>query len=490
MSQTQPKYSGSSSDSGRAQRWALGDVIDFEEAEEQALSRENAELVLLEDGKALSRVFPGQKCAQIPRPKLFHAWLALVRERDTRLFGTSVDGVFRVLTVASWLVGIVLGGLAVPAYLTYNGEKPINIMVVFFGLIVLPWAITLVSVCFSLWVRGAPSKGGIGRIVASLLSRLSPEWRESWKSFTRVLSDHGKRVAVISAWSFFGLTQQVACGFGLGAWLSILFHVTAVDLAFGWESTLNVGEEIMHALVIFIATPWVWFWKAGVPTLEQVRDSRFSHLAGMEATVVEARRSWWPFIIGCLTFYVILPRFLLVGVARWMFSRSLSTLDFRRTQDIALARRLSGPLFQTDDPSRTGHLGDVAEVHVPSFTRNGSWGLLLGEGLDIDEDTVREQVEKLLHGKIQFVKRVEIDYADGNHQALEALRKNSAGVIVAVPADTNPVDAIAGTLNAFREASNSNDNVILLFGKVQRQDLWRRWIREKHLGFDLLGVPE
>jgi DNA-binding Lrp family transcriptional regulator len=129
-------------------------------------------------------------------------------------------------------------------------------------------------------------------------------------------------------------------------------------------------------------------------------------------------------------------------------------------------------------------------VHVPSFTRNGSWGLLLGEGLDIDEETVREQVEKLLHGKIQFVKRVEIDYADGNHQALEALRKNSAGVIVAVPADTNPVDAIAGTLNAFREASNSNDNVILLFGKVQRQDLWRRWIREKHLGFDLLGVPE
>ena len=40
------------------------------------------------------------------------------------------------------VIGIVLGCLAVPAYLAYKGEKPINVMVVFFGLIVLPWLIT------------------------------------------------------------------------------------------------------------------------------------------------------------------------------------------------------------------------------------------------------------------------------------------------------------------------------------------------------------
>ena len=65
------------------------------------------------------------------------------------------------------------------------------------------------------------------------------------------------------------------------------------------------------------------------------------------------------------------------------------------------------------------------------------------------------------------------------------------GVVVAIPADTNPVDAIAGTLHAFHEASPSKDNVIVLFGpQQQRQDLWRRWLREKQVDFDVVGVPE
>lgn len=73
---------------------------------------------------------------------------------------------------------------------------------------------------------------------------------------------------------------------------------------------------------------------------------------------------------------------------------------------------------------------------------------------------------------------------------LQSLLQSEDGVVVAMPADINPVDAIAATLQSFSDASHSNDKVIILFGPEQRQNLWRRWLREKQLGFDLLGVCE
>ena len=474
----------------RVPRWTVGDVIDFEEAEQKTLSSQDAESVLREDGKTLSRTFAEQGFSGVPRVALCHAWLLLARSRDSQLFGSGIDRVFSVLTSTSWVMGIVLGCLAVPAYLAYKGEKPINVMVVFFGLIVLPWVITGGSLYFSVWLRGSSSKGSVGAGIAFLVSRLSPEWRASWSDLRRILREHGKRIASISSGLFFGFTQQVACGFGIGALLSILFHVTVFDLAFGWESTLSIGAEFMCFFANVISAPWAWLWTASVPSLEQVRESRFSYLAGMEAASVNATRSWWPFIVGSLMFYVVIPRFLLVVYASWKTSRRLSTLDFTRTQDIALIRRLSGPLFQTKESSRTGFLGEAAEIQSPTFAENGSWNLLLGEGILQSEDSVRGKVEAVLYGKIKRVANVEVDYADGNEEVLQSLLQSEDGVVVAMPADINPVDAIAVTLQSFSDASHSKDKVIILFGPEQRQNLWRRWLREKQLGFDLLGVCE
>ena len=490
MSQPHTNRPTFANDKARVPRWTVGDVIDFEEAEQKTLSSQDAESVLREDGKTLSRTFAEQGFSGVPRVALCHAWLSLARSRDSQLFGSGIDQVFSVLTSTSWVMGIVLGCLAVPAYLAYKGEKPINVMVVFFGLIVLPWLITGGSLYFSVWLRGSSSKGSVGAGIAFLVSRLSPEWRASWSDLRRILREHGKRIASISSGLFFGFTQQVACGFGIGALLSILFHVTVFDLAFGWESTLSIGAEFMCFFTNVISAPWAWLWTASVPSLEQVRESRFSYLAGMEAASVNATRSWWPFIVGSLMFYVVIPRFLLVVYASWKTSRRLSTLDFTRTQDIALIRRLSGPLFQTKESSRTGFLGEAAEIQSPTFAENGSWNLLLGEGILQSEDSVRGKVEAVLYGKIKRVANVEVDYADGNEEVLQSLLQSEDGVVVAMPADINPVDAIAVTLQSFSDASHSKDKVIILFGPEQRQNLWRRWLREKQLGFDLLGVCE
>ena len=246
----------------------------------------------------------------------------------------------------------------------------------------------------------------------------------------------------------------------------------------------------MCFFVNVISSPWSWFWAASVPTLEQVCESRFSYLAGMEVASVNATRSWWPFIVGSLMFYVVIPRLLLVVYASWKTSRRLSTLDFTRTQDSALIRRLSGPLFQTEEPTVTGFLGEDAEVQPPSYPVDSSWNLLLSEGLFQGEEHIRAQVENALRGKINFLAHIEVDYADGNEHVLKSLMKSKDGVVIAMPAEINPVDAIAATLQTFSDASLSKDKVIIIFGPEVRLGLWRRWLREKQLGFDLVGVKK
>ena len=313
-------------------------------------------------------------------------------------------------------------------------------------MIVLPWLITAASLYLSLWLHNASSRGGVGGGVAFLISRLSPEWRESWNELRRVLLEHGKRIAAIVAGIFFGFTQRVACGFGLGSLLSILFHVTVFDLAFGWESTLSIGDEFICLFVNIISAPWSWLWSASVPTLEQVRESRFSYLAGMEAASVDATRSWWPFIVGSLGFYVVIPRFFLVAYATWKTSRRFSTLDFNRTQDIALHRRLSGHLFQTDEPSRTGFLEMMLRCtrHLQKMDHGTCCrvrGLCKRGGCPL-------KVESILHGKINQISTVEVDYADEMRKCFR-LFFNRKMVWLLLPAGVNPVDAIAVTLQSF-----------------------------------------
>ena len=54
-------------DSSSLPRWTVGDVIDFEEAEQRTLSGQDAENVLGEDGKVLSRTFSDQKFRDVSR---------------------------------------------------------------------------------------------------------------------------------------------------------------------------------------------------------------------------------------------------------------------------------------------------------------------------------------------------------------------------------------------------------------------------------------
>lgn len=469
--------------------WTLGDVIDYEHAVTQALNTADGEQSLQAAGRELSKLFSTSDLGEIPRRKLFRTWLNLTRSQNQLLHGQSIDNAVWAVKNCTWLLGCFLGAIAAAGYLAYNGAKPINVMWFAFWLIVFPWAITLGGFAVSAGIRGRSTPGLLGSVIATLLSKLSPDWRESWEHLSGVVHQHAARVAPIGRWVISRFSQQFACSFGVGALLALLLHVLAVDLAFGWESTLNVGDEIIHATTKAVAKPWTWLFPHGSPTLQEIRDSRFTHLTGVEPAAVNATRSWWPFLAGCLAFYVVILRFLVINFMSWRQARALATLDFHRTKDSALLRRLNGPLFQTETSGGDGALDDATPKAFVSPT-NTSWILLTTDGLDLTEQAVANACASNLQGKISACLSIELDYADGNQPALETLRSIHDSIVVAIPGHLDPIDAIATTLRTFVEACPANDRVIALFGNDQRLDLWRRWVHRKQLEFDLIRISD
>jgi hypothetical protein len=290
-------------------------------------------------------------------------------------------------------------------------------------------------------------------------------------------------------WPILGISQRFACSFGLGAFVGLLGYVIGVDLAFGWESTLNLGAETIHGIVRCFATPWLWLFPNAAPTLEQVRESRFTHLLGLKETAIAATRAWWPFLVGCLAVYVVIPRFLMIQVSEWRRKRSLARLDFTRGVDGELARGLCGPLFETTGGTPDGGFGGAERVPPPPPPSQATWMVIVAEGLDAASGTIANHVEKQLHGSITQVIPFEIDYAEGNEAIFEVVKNSSDGLVVAIPASTDPLEAMRLTLKQLREACGGRDRFLALFGSEERQLLWHRWAHKSpEVDFSIVSV--
>jgi hypothetical protein len=470
--------------------WTLGDVVDFERAIATAFDTPAPEPALREEGKRLAELFPGLSLDDIPRPQLFRRWLELRREQDKSLVGREIDSVFRFLGISSWLFGGLAGFLGAAGYLEYNGSKPINVVWFLIWIVGCPWITTAVGIVVATVLRDDAGPKMLGSPLGSLLSRISPRNHRLWNSWSEELHRHGSRLAPIATWPLVGLTQRFACGFAIGALIALLTHVIGVDLAFGWESTLNVGAKAMHVAARWIATPWLGIFPNGAPSFEHVRDSRYTHLLGIKESAIPATRSWWPFLVGCLAVYSVVPRLLIIQLSEWRRRTSLKQLGFTRGIDGALCRGLLGPFFEVDRQTPGGTLGSKLDESPQRVTARATWMVLVAEGLDAHDESVHRAVLKNVMGCISLATPVEIDYPTGNHDLLETVRRSADGLLIVVPVSTDPLEAMRVTLDAFAEASEGRDRFVALIGPEERIDLWQRWARKApSIDFGIISIP-
>jgi hypothetical protein len=203
------------------------------------------------------------------------------------------------LSLGLGLLGLCLGLLAAYGVLTGDEDGRVNLLLLLLLFAFVPVAGLLLSLF--LMVKGG-GKGLAGWILDI------PLWpRHLVLALSRLGLTQGREL-----WLFYQ-TQILAVSFSLGCLLLYLLLLLGSDITFVWRSTLLEPGDLLPALTA-IGMPWR-FWpeaQASLGLIEQTRDFRLDSL-GLSPPAVGL---WWKYILATQLAYSLLPRSLMLLVAR------------------------------------------------------------------------------------------------------------------------------------------------------------------------------
>lgn len=249
-------------------------------------------------------------------------------------------------------------GLSVSwSLLRYTGEQPVNVSA-YFGIVILLQALLAI---FSLAILIAGSNkpkasefsigAGIAKFLSiglvSLFARIS-SFAISGTQREELLAQIGRfrsRVWIYQKplrWAFFRLAQTFGIAFNFGVLTALIAAVTFSDRAFGWQTSLNVSAESIHALIHTMAIPWSWLLTEGkgLPSLDQVSGSQIILKDGMLALRTTDLTSWWSFLTLATITYGLLPRVILSQLSKYQLKKELKKIDLSNSETKRVLRRL------------------------------------------------------------------------------------------------------------------------------------------------------
>ncbi len=288
---------------------------------------------------------------------LLKAWLefrreALFREAgETALPGQTWQELLYLFFGAAMIIGLFTGGGLAFSFLAYSGREPVNVAA-YFAVFVLLEALLfllLIGSAFFQKMRGSNLvessilyrmlrrlfSGLLNKLMAGVKkrasSKVSAETRLKWSGHTGSLRQLRQRYGLLFLRPFFLLVQLFGVSFNAGVLVATLFKVIGADLAFGWQSTLQVTPASVHTLVHWISLPWSWWLPDSfIPSLNQVEGSRLVLKDGIYLLYNTDLASWWPFLCLSVFCYGLLPRFVLFLCGIIQEQRELANLDFQQ----------------------------------------------------------------------------------------------------------------------------------------------------------------
>jgi len=386
-------------------RWTLADLLDLEYLfqTDEALRQQEGEQALRKRDRIiyLAKIAPKIKNTPILNPQeLVQRWLQ-VRQRNSGGAGENnreplLPGAIwnEVSVVLLWLAlffGLGSGlGLA-SAFSVYSGRAPLNVSA-FLGLFVaLQLVILLVQSLFMLLRRVRRSH--LERsVLYTLLLRLmiaGADWiyaraRRSLSankrlSFAALLGQVRSRreLAPLLVWPVFFLLQLSAIGFNLGVLGLTLAKVVFSDMAFGWQSSLQLSAQQVADGVRLLALPWSWFLPEGMgyPSLAQVEGTQIILKDGIYHLATQDLVSWWPFLCAALVIYGLLPRLLLLMGGYIRYRHQLDALELRNPEIRWLLQRMTTPQVETDGEHaavRVRPQQPIYQIDIPQETAQES----------------------------------------------------------------------------------------------------------------------
>jgi len=450
-------------------KWRIKDIINLEyffHLDAVAGTAGNQEELHARDRNIyLNAVLPDIKeNATPPRQVIIHTWLNRRREAEKNaaaaLPGESFESLYGLFRLLFLLAGLVLGGGLAASFLTYTGDSPVNVFVylavfVFFQLLLL--ALLFVLSLYRLYRRTVLSSSPLYTLISRFMLRmlrsakkqvedkLSADRRLQAEFTLGAIAGKSRTYGLLFFLPVFILTQLFAVGVNLGVLGATLFKVVTADIAFGWQSTIQLGPAAVHALVRKIALPWAWAVQGDTafPSLAQIEGSRIILKEGIYHLSTPNLVSWWPFLCLAVLVYGLLPRCGLVMAAVVAQHRYLGALDFRQGNCEQLLQRMTTPLVTTrgravDD---SGHAEQEAAADRFAQANPALDGRIAGKNLlvmipdELHDSCSRAEIESVVNrgggASIQEIIRINKDFAS-DRELLERLRNRQLAPETAV----------------------------------------------------------
>ncbi|HQP32099.1 MAG TPA: DUF2868 domain-containing protein [Deltaproteobacteria bacterium] len=355
------------------ERWTVPDLTDFEyllahegqspDASVRSRDRRiflDAVVPLLGTATPTSRSF---------RRDALRIWL---EERRTQLRAEQPHAVlpgevFResrgVLRIVIAVVGFVSGAVLALSLLTYSGKAAVNVSL-YLGVLVFFQILTLLIMSrffffktslgtlrrYSLLYAGLSRalERIAERIVHTAMTRMAGEGRDGLKAAAGIMRGMYGVYGQVLFWPFFALVQLFGVMFNVGAVGATLIRVLTSDLAFGWQSTVQMSSQAVHLLVKIMSLPWAWLLGGyATPSLAQIEGSRMVLKEGLGSLATGNLVSWWPFLVAAVVCYGLLPRMLLALLAAYGEKRALERVGFSHAGCDALLLRMTSPEVST-----------------------------------------------------------------------------------------------------------------------------------------------
>lgn len=333
-------------------------------------------------------------------------WLDAVRgQRD--IDPSPDDARMRVwgwLRTAFVVAGAIFGAAAMLGLLYYDGGRRISVTVIM-AVALLQLLLALLTTAEA-WIGWQPWHG----LFRDVLARWLPQAKGDASIWRALATPLAARVA-----------QSGGLAFGIAALLMLLGQVVFHDLVFGWSTTLRASAPAYHELTSALAWPWHSWLPGAVPSLQLVEQSRYFH-AGTPAVSDPAMLGiWWRFLAMLWLCYVVVPRIVLLVLARLQLALRVRRLLTAHPGRAPLRERCRTPWIDSGEGAGSGTLPRNAAGRAAPLPATpgrvlirwadaghvalaGQW-LDAGGSLTLDEDQAALEQVRAMGGPIVIVVR-------------------------------------------------------------------------------------
>lgn len=365
--------------------YTLDQIIDLEYFlhEDSPISPEELHL---RDREIAQKITKNDSTTNITNQELLSGWIQTRLKNEFKDESNFSPGTLfaRSRSLASTLItlkGLLAGLLAGWAFFAYAGTTPINVLqfLVFFVLSqLLITGLLFAGLCVKKALPGFKLPGTSFYLLHSLGKRLfifiNRKWfknisgskRESVRHAYGIIKGKNQLYGSLFYWPVFSLAQLFGITFNIGLLTTTFTKIITSDLAFGWQSTLQLSNSAIEKMVHLLALPWGWLLPSGIgsPTLSEIEGSHIILKDGIYHLTTGDLVAWWPFLLLCLIFYGLLIRIVFYISGRYMENNSLTGLKFNTPQCSALLRRMTTPVVSTQ--AEAEQVQEVTKAAQPS----------------------------------------------------------------------------------------------------------------------------